>query len=190
MRIGRRACLLMVLAGACHKEPPPSAPRVDAVTDSSAAAPNGVCQPDQLTPTLGRQDAGMGHRTVRVQWRNDGSSSCRVTGFPVVGLYDSSGALVAVRVDSVDGAYLTGSHAVTMVTLAPHGVAVFDIGWTVVEGQPGGCRAGRSFRVAVPGGAMVATLPPLATEVRACGARLTVTPVVALDSLTPGERDQ
>lgn len=190
MRIARWIGAAAVLLGACHKTPPPSVAVTGGATDSSAAVPNGACRADQLTPVLGREDAGMGHRTVRVWWRNEGDVSCRVTGFPAVGLFDSSGAAVAVRVDTVDGAYLTGSHAVTTVTLPPHGEAVFDIGWTVVEGEPGGCLAGRSFRVSVPGGTVVAALPALPSDVMACGARLTVTPVVALDSLTPGERDQ
>ncbi|HEY4320613.1 MAG TPA: DUF4232 domain-containing protein [Gemmatimonadales bacterium] len=190
MRVLRWVGVSALLLAACHKAPVPPPIVANGATDSSGAAPNGGCRADQLTPVLGREDAGMGHRTVRVQWRNDGEAACRVTGFPAVGLFDSGGVAVAVRVDSVDGAYLTGSHSVATVTLAPHGVAVFDIGWTVVEGQPGGCVAGRAFRVSVPGATVAAALPALAADVKACGARLTVTPVVALDSLTPGERDQ
>jgi hypothetical protein len=70
--------------------------------DSRAATP-ARCTTAHLRLSLVRSEGATSHRFWDLALRNAGPASCRLQGYPGVGLLDRSGRLIAVEVDRVGG---------------------------------------------------------------------------------------
>ncbi|HEX6533005.1 MAG TPA: DUF4232 domain-containing protein [Gemmatimonadaceae bacterium] len=152
-----------------------AAPSPHARRSASGPAP---CVASELTLRRVGGDAGAGHRAVRMGLVNGAAEPCTLGGYPGVALLDSTGRPVSgLRVERAAGTYLTGERPDSSLTLAPGAMAVFDVTWGVVEGEPGGCPTGTALAIAPPG-APGDTVGRVEVPVRACGARVQVTPVV------------
>ncbi|TNH26830.1 DUF4232 domain-containing protein [Micromonospora orduensis] len=85
----------------------------------------GRCTTANLTVTLGSPDAASGHRSVAVVFRNSGSTSCRLTGYPGVDALGGDGRTLA-HAERTPRGYLGGAARGARpptVTLRPGGVA-------------------------------------------------------------------
>ncbi|MET8233274.1 DUF4232 domain-containing protein [Micromonospora sp. NPDC005298] len=91
---------------------------------TSDSAP-GRCTTANLTVTLGAPDSASGHRGVAVVFRNSGSTTCRLTGYPGIDALGGDGRTLA-HAERTPRGYLggaaRGSRPAT-VTLRPDGVA-------------------------------------------------------------------
>jgi hypothetical protein len=70
------------------------------------------CADDQLTVTLGRSDAGLGHAGDALLFRNTGPAACTLGGYPGVALLDAAGKQVVQATRTLTG-YLGGLRAGT-----------------------------------------------------------------------------
>lgn len=112
--------------------PTASAPSSKSPAGTVAARPPGTpdstpgrCRIANLTVTLGSQDSASGHRSVAVVFRNSGSTTCRLTGYPGVDAVGGDGRTLA-HAERTPRGYLGGvaqGARPSAVTLRPGGVA-------------------------------------------------------------------
>lgn len=136
------------------------------------------CPRGELGVRLVETDAGAGSRFVRIGLVHArGAAPCSLSGYPGVVLLAADGRPVpGMRVEQVAGPTSAPAEPPPRVTLAPGAEAAFVVTYTVVEGEPGGCRDGTALRVSPPGDSVA--VGTIQVPVRACGARLRVTPVM------------
>lgn len=139
------------------------------------------CVPAALALVQRGAEAGAGNRAVLLSLRNRGAGPCTVRGYPSVRLIDSTGSRVqGLHVEEREGSYFSKERPVTDVTLAPGEAADFDVTYNVIPGEPGGCLVGRAIEIALPGSrgdSASAVVGRLRLPVRACAARMGVTPL-------------
>ncbi len=149
----------------------------------SNVAPN--CASSQLTVTLGRSGAAMGHVGVSFDVRNRGSHACRLEGFPTVQMIGAKGPIPTIVTFGTD--YTVPSFTPAPVLIGAGREAAFLLGYAAGPGYgmstcpkstslrvtPPGDRAPLSVRVGMQpfGGSTIATL--------VCG-EVAVSPIVTL----------
>lgn len=150
---------------------------------ATAAAAQLRCGASALRLVQRGADVGAGNRAILLSLENRGTERCTLRGYPSVSLIDSAGAVVAgMTVEQVEGSYFTKERPVSDVALAPGERADFAVTFGVVPGEPGGCPSGPELAIALPpangaGDPATAVIGRLRIPVRACGARLRVTPL-------------
>lgn len=105
--------------------PPSPAGTVAARPPGTTDSTPGRCTTANLTVTLGSQDSASGHRSVAVVFRNSGSTTCRLTGYPGVDGVGGDGRTL-VHAERTPRGYLGGiaqGARPSAVTLRPGGVA-------------------------------------------------------------------
>ena len=102
-------------AAAPEASPLPSAPlpsSVPSVTPSTSPSPShtsatAACKKASLSVMLGVEDAGVGHRSVQVVFRNIGTAPCHMRGYPGVDGLAADGTTIAHAARTMTG-YLGG----------------------------------------------------------------------------------
>lgn len=83
---------------------------------------------------------------------SEASGPCRIDGWPVVQMLDSTGASLPTKLIQASSVYVPGTQETpTDVLLAPGAHAFFGIGW-VNSAAPGPCEHPASFRITPPNG--------------------------------------
>jgi membrane-bound inhibitor of C-type lysozyme len=168
---------------------PASGPVPTGPTPTPQPAPGGVlpaaapCRGPQLRLSNEGGDAGAGNRVVNIGLQNIGRAPCSLTGYPGVTLQDGQGRnLTAIRSEQALGSYFTASQPPTPVTLAPQGMAAFELAWNVIPHEGEGervCPSAARIRVTAPGDTSPVTL---ALGLTPCGGRVKVSPIRPLAS--------
>jgi len=111
------------------------------------------CRIADLTVTRGVYDAGLGHESITVVFRDTGPRSCLITGYPGVAGLDSSGHQ-SVQATRTPSGYLGGirrsSGPPPVIHLVPKQTAAALIEGTSV-GEPANCGSYHSLLVTPPG---------------------------------------
>ncbi|YAL82189.1 DUF4232 domain-containing protein [Dermacoccaceae bacterium W4C1] len=114
-----------------HSDPQPTpiaqtpAPKLTPSADAATPRAGRVCQPSQLSGTLGTTDAALGARFNAVTITNTSEIPCTVQGFPTWGFVRADGKQVGVKV----GDTITGEPAGRRVELKPGARATAMVQW-------------------------------------------------------------
>ncbi|MFN2608268.1 MAG: DUF4232 domain-containing protein [Acidimicrobiales bacterium] len=136
---------------------------------TSAPPPAAVperCHTSDLTATAGDKGVALGNVGVVVALVNQGSTRCRLQGYPGVSLVDGVGARMPTDV-ARGGSYVFPDPAPATVDLVPGGAASFGLGWNHTptgEYATTTCPASASVAV-IPPGETAALVVPLAVDV-------------------------
>lgn len=158
----------------------PPATRSTAATATAAQLP---CSAGALRLVERGADVGAGNRAILLSLVNRGTEPCTARGYPSVSLIDSAGAVIpGMAIEQAEGSYFTKERPVGDVALAPGAAADFEVTFGVVPGEPGGCPTGAALEIALSpakgaNDTTVVVIGQLRIPVRACGARLRVTPL-------------
>jgi hypothetical protein len=187
------ALLALAATAACERRAAPDRTAVGRGSDTTLRSTSPPpCTAGSLAVRRLGSDAGAGHRVVQVGLVDTGAAPCTLVGYPVVALLDSAGhAIPALHVEHTIRPYLAAARRpadTARVILEPGTAAEFDVTWTVIEGEPGGCLEGTALEIALST-APDAPAGRLALPVRACGARVRITalaPASLIPLLGPG----
>jgi Protein of unknown function (DUF4232) len=170
-------------AGTSPSVAPPSsaAPASPAGSAGQSAGPGGgsavvACTTGHLAVSIGGRDAGSGHRSRVLAFRNTGTTTCLLRGYPTVAAVDTTGEEVA-RARRTPAGYLGGIRSGTapVVRLAPGEIASATVEALAFGPDGASCTGYHALLVTPPG----ATVPVrLAWGSDGCSA-LEVHPVVA-----------
>ncbi len=126
--IGLAGCQAHVPAAPSGNASAPStsaSPTYAVQTSPSGSSPSGgstvaECKLAQLSVTVGGGDAGMSHRSAALVFRNTGTVTCRMRGYPGVAALDAQGTQVGQAARTTRG-YLGGPQgtAIPTVDIAP-----------------------------------------------------------------------
>ena len=126
-------------SGTATDSPTNSASSASASTQKSqAAASGGLCQPSNLSFTLGAKTGGASQTTQVVDLTNKGSSACTMEGFPGVNLVGVANGQQNYTwpLTRSSASYASESNqGISKVTLQPGGTAHFDLRY--LPGTPG-----------------------------------------------------
>lgn len=111
----------------------PSAEPVADVTSDSNQGSSGrsgtpACADGQISEKYVKGDVGLGHRSAIIVFTDNGSGACTLSGYPGAGVTDQPGKVVLNAQRSLVG-YLSGTTAITTVTLQPGGQASAMLEW-------------------------------------------------------------
>jgi hypothetical protein len=95
--------------------PPSSNPPVTPSTSPSHTSATAACKKASLSVTLGVGDAGAGHRSVQVVFRNIGTAPCHMRGYPGVDGLAADGTTIAHATRTMAG-YMGGISGTTSPT--------------------------------------------------------------------------
>jgi hypothetical protein len=156
------AAAVLVLPGvatATRAEPEPPVAAVPSPTpthigwaqiDPPSPTPEpGACGSEDVTVTLGAEDAATGHRTLPLRVTNTGSAACSVEGYPDVVFDDVEGDAMDVLVVR-GGSFMTTDDGPARIRLTPGASAQADLGWNA-QSAAGEQRAGRVLVSVRPG---------------------------------------
>lgn len=146
------------------------------LTKPASAAASPRCRTSQLTITPIGGSAGVGHVGVEFRLRNHSALGCTLSGYPGAQLLDAHRHPLATIVRWGPG-YLSGSRPVRAVYLAPGGDAYFTLEWDQIPSTGETCSVASALLVTPPNAYTPLLALPGAVVIRACGGRLTASPV-------------
>ena len=138
-------------ASAAAPTTPAAAPATSGADLAAGSTPK--CTKTTLAVSLGAGDAGVGHRSIVVVFRNSGTSACRLHGYPGVAALDANGRQVVQAVRTPNG-YLGGlasGTALPTVTLARGqraSATIEGLGFNASDGSA--CTGYQGFLVTAP----------------------------------------
>lgn len=155
----------------------PEPPTGDVGGPEPAALPESPCRAPALSLAVVSTEGAAGSRHTVLAFENQGSSLCRLQGYPGLTLIGADGRpRDDIRVDQNPGAYYPAGEAIGPVELEPGGRAFFDLVSTAVAGEIPGetepCRATVAVRASPPGDAGSVQAP---LELNPCNGRVRVT---------------
>jgi hypothetical protein len=128
----------------------------------SDAAGRAGCRKAGLNTTVGRTDAGSGHRLVVLLFTNTGSQPCRTTGYPTVTAINGDGGAIAQAKHTRAG-YLAGvsrDKEIPAIILAPGQTASAAVEALAFDPDSGdACTPYAALLVAAPGDGATTRLP-------------------------------
>ncbi|MDT0497527.1 DUF4232 domain-containing protein [Algiphilus sp. W345] len=173
-----RIALLSVVVAICgctgdHSNQASSAP-----STSGLATPPKICSENYLSVRETASNAGAGQQVIEASVFNDSPRTCVLHGYPGLAPLDAGGVRAsAIEVRQVVGdSELQQPHAVE---LKPGASAHFEISFSVIEGESGGCPEIESVDVMAPGSNKV--IGNIRRPIRACGAHIDVAPLSSTD---------
>ncbi len=125
---------------------PPTSPPPAAVSAS------GECMAGSLSVTLGARDAGLGHRSVELVFRNIGTTSCRMHGYPGVDGLAADGSTIAQAARTMSG-YMGGirdSTSQPTATLRPGQSTIALVEGTASTSDGSACEGIKQLLVTAP----------------------------------------
>jgi hypothetical protein len=118
-------------------------------TESGARTPQ-ACESSDLAVSMGTQMGADGNRYNIFVFRNTGSSTCRMSGYPKVTGVNAKGVVTTTAADELNGWAADHFSSVPTVDLLPGGYASAGVDWSVpVSGL---CSVVTDFEVAPPSG--------------------------------------
>jgi hypothetical protein len=111
----------------------PTTATATATATATTAPTIGRCTTRDLAAKLGGGDAGLDNLGRDIVLTDTSTTPCTVTGYPGIGLADSTGHLIAIDVGR-SGTYFAQNPPLTTITLTPRGSAVAALGWNDAGG--------------------------------------------------------
>ncbi|GAA3452317.1 hypothetical protein GCM10018962_41500 [Dactylosporangium matsuzakiense] len=151
-------CAATVQTASSSSSALPSAPS-SALPSASPLPSSAACRRTSgLTVTLGREEAGATHRSVRLVFTNTGTAPCRTKGYPGVDALDAGGARVG-RAERTLGGYLGGPRVVQPVTIPAGGRVSALVEGSAAPADGSSCTGYAKLLVTAPDDTESTTLP-------------------------------
>lgn len=124
---------------------------ISTTTSSTQAAGTATCQVNQLTLSLFGSSGAAGTLESTFDFHNTSDSSCSLYGFPGAQMLNASGGVLTTQTTVRGGTYPFTDFSPSHVSLAPGGLAYFNVGYTdVPTGTESTCQMPAELEVTPP----------------------------------------